>query len=497
MQVVVVDTVGGPGTRELGRALTERLVGEAVFDKVVPIEWAGREDRPGSVSWLADQLRHIDAVVTLPWTAQDPLKQLDDRWVERTQGLCEAIVDSGVDTLVYGSSALGYSPTLTDGPVDERWPMTGRLDTTASRHLAAADEDVEDFERDHPVVRVVRLRPSLVIDPKVPADGRRVVQLVAHLARVRVAKSPAVVQLLHVEDLIEAFRLALLESVSGPFNLGTQPVPMSRLADARFAVRPARGAPFGSPFPVSRPWLRLASASPVVDSLRAERELGWSPASPPDRIIGQWAARRANRGPRASTQDAGTVSRVAAPTQYEAGLHYFGQCVEAIRGEEWEKDAWPSATVAQIVAAAARDQYRVVLILEGVDEQEAERQLPADPLGDERSHGWKLAARRGQQAVREEAGDPSTRELWPERDAETLATAATDLVVRGWCVSRTIADPPPLDAGLLGLVRTQAAESGVDGAPIERLAADELFTMVCRRRPPIRRDEAPPLSRAV
>ncbi|MGH9029051.1 MAG: hypothetical protein ACRDV4_05500, partial [Acidimicrobiales bacterium] len=124
MQVVVVDTVGGPGTRALGHALSERLTGEAIFDKVIRVEWAGRGDAPGSVGRLADQLRRMDAVVTLPWTARDPLKQLDDRWVDRVRGLGDAVADSGVPAFVFGSSALGYSPTLTDGPVDERWPMT-------------------------------------------------------------------------------------------------------------------------------------------------------------------------------------------------------------------------------------------------------------------------------------------------------------------------------------------------------------------------------------
>jgi nucleoside-diphosphate-sugar epimerase len=95
-------------------------------------------------------------------------------------------------------------------------------------------------------------------------------------------------QAVHADDVGQAYRLAVVGDARGPFNLAADPVldadAVADLLDARQVRVPAGLLKAGAAAtwrlhlqPVSPGWLDLALQSPLLDTGRAQSELGWRP----------------------------------------------------------------------------------------------------------------------------------------------------------------------------------------------------------------------------
>ncbi|MFN2505794.1 MAG: hypothetical protein ABR540_16445 [Acidimicrobiales bacterium] len=96
-------------------------------------------------------------------------------------------------------------------------------------------------------------------------------------------------QALHTADVAEAYRLALVRPVRGAFNLASEPViipgragrhlrrPDCPAARRRSGCGDPRGLS-GSAGPTPPELVELFLILPLLDSGRAERELGWTPS---------------------------------------------------------------------------------------------------------------------------------------------------------------------------------------------------------------------------
>ncbi|HZG04040.1 MAG TPA: NAD-dependent epimerase/dehydratase family protein [Streptomyces sp.] len=319
LRVVVLGATGNVGT-----SVVERLGADPRVASVLGVarrtpdwhpprtEWAsadigaggdraGGDDSAGQAAEerLTDLFRGADAVIHLAWLLQ-PLRDPLTTWrtnVLGTARVLRAVAAAGVPALVYASSVGAYSPGPQDRAVDESWPTHGgRPDTAYCREKAYVERLLDGFERDHPEVRVVRMRPGFLFKRESAGEQRRLFMgpfLPQRL--IRPGLLPVVpdlpglrFQVLHTDDAAEAYRLAVTEPVHGAFNLAAGPVVdasvLAGLLDARVVrlpLGPARAA-------VAAAWrLRLAPASPelfdaflrlpVMDCGRAERELGWTP----------------------------------------------------------------------------------------------------------------------------------------------------------------------------------------------------------------------------
>ena len=458
MYVVIVDATSGRANRQLAETVEEHLSRDATFTRIIHLEWPmqGSESGPTATPVLVDHFKHSDAVVTLPVGGRDPREAIGPAWLARTAQLCDAVAEAAVGTLIYGSSALGYSPSLTREPVDEGWAMQGIPGYPLSQAIADADRFVGDFEREHTVIRVVRLRPALVLDAGSTAmtpPGRR--WWFRRRQRRRLGIGLEAVQAIGPSELAEAYRRALRASVSGPINVASG-----------FVTPRAAGEPRPGPT-ISPEWWRLARSGPVIETGRARRDLG---AAPPPVTASE------------EPTPAPPPQRPRFAPAYLAALEYFDKCVAGIGEAEWGLAAWPRTSVRQLVALAAQDQYRLALLLEGRDDQEVERELPGDPLGVEPADGWALAAERGRLAL--EAGPhPGS----PDPD-ELVFEEAANLVVRGWYLARAVDGPSSLDPELLGFLREAAASSGVlEAGTAAATPTDELLAAIATVRPPIHR----------
>lgn len=252
MRVVVVGATGNVGT-----SLLEALEPETRIDEVVAVA----RRAPGRTfarttfisadiasSDLVGILRGVDAVVHLAWLIQPGRTESITHRVNvaGSDRLFRAAVEANVPALLYASSVGAYSPGPKDRRVDESWPTEGIRSSFYSRHKVAVERRLDRLEREHPAMRVVRMRPGLIFKADAATEIRR---LFAGPLLPRSLLRPGLLpfvpdvdrlrfQAVHSRDVGEAYRCALLCDARGAFNLAADPpIGPPELADALGARR--------------------------------------------------------------------------------------------------------------------------------------------------------------------------------------------------------------------------------------------------------------------
>jgi UDP-glucose 4-epimerase len=304
------------GTGNIGLRVVEALVADPDVAEVVGLARRRPSIGPQGVRWVAvdltppapavpgpdpldDALRGADAVVHLAWLIQ-PSRDPARLWEVNAAGtarLLAAAARTGVGTFVHASSVGTYAAAPPGTAVDESWPTHGIATSSYSLAKAYCERLLDAFEADHPGRRVVRLRPSLVVQRPAAAHVRRLFVgglapdalfgAVPHLPVLPDVPGLAV-QLTHAEDVAEAFRAAVVRDVRGAFNLAAAPAltlpDVAELFGARAVPVPPRlaraliRASWSTRLlPIDVGWFDLALRTPLLRSDRAVEELGWSP----------------------------------------------------------------------------------------------------------------------------------------------------------------------------------------------------------------------------
>ena len=302
MRVVVTGATGNVGT-----SVVRGLADEPDVSSIVGLARRRPRIQAPKVEWavadvstdpLDDLFEGADAVVHLAWLIQPShdREALRATNVDGSRRVFEAVAAAGVPALIHASSVGAYSPGPKDEPVDESWPTEGVETSFYAQDKAAVERLLDDFERTHPSIRVVRLRPGLIfkgeaatgirrlfVGPFVPRVlfSRSAIPLVPKLARLRF-------QAVHSDDVAEAYRLAVVRDVDGAFNIAAGPVldseRLAELLDARpmplpgAVLRAAAAATWRARLqPTPEGWIDLALGVPIMDTARARKELGWTP----------------------------------------------------------------------------------------------------------------------------------------------------------------------------------------------------------------------------
>ena len=246
-------------------------------------------------------LQGADAVIHLAWAIQparerDTLRAIN---VEGSRRLFEAAAAAGVGAVVYASSIGAYSPAPgRERPVDESWPTGGIPTSFYSVDKAEVEGILSGFEREHPEIRVVRLRPALIFKRDAGSEIRRLFagpllpsRLVdPGLLPVLPWISGLRAQAVHSDDVAEAYRLAVENpDASGAFNIAADPVLEPESLGSGLGVK-VIGLPSGLVrsaaaasyrlrlHPTPEGWIDMATGVPLIDSTRAREELGWTPS---------------------------------------------------------------------------------------------------------------------------------------------------------------------------------------------------------------------------
>ncbi|MDP9021976.1 MAG: NAD-dependent epimerase/dehydratase family protein [Actinomycetota bacterium] len=303
MRVVITGATGNVGTSLIDVLGHEEQVTSIVGLARRPPAWQPAKTRWARADVAKDDLTtHFDAadvVVHLSWIFQpthDPLAT----WRTNVLGsirVFEAVAEAAVPALVYASSVGAYSPGPQHDRVDESWP-THALPTAAyGREKSYVERVLDTFERDQPGTRVVRLRPGFIFKRESASEQRRL--FAGPLLPNRLARPDLIpivpdlpglrLQALHTADAAEAYRLAIVRDVRGPFNIAAEPVLDPRALAELFDARPVK-MPVGALraamaaawrlhlIPASPMLFDLALSLPVMDTTRARTELGWEPS---------------------------------------------------------------------------------------------------------------------------------------------------------------------------------------------------------------------------
>src|SRR5699024_9393021 len=93
--------------------------------------------------------------------------------VAGTERILRAAIEAGVGRIAYASSVGAYSPGPKDRFVDESWPTEGIASSFYARHKAAVERQLDQLEREHPELSVVRMRPALIFKAQAATEIRR------------------------------------------------------------------------------------------------------------------------------------------------------------------------------------------------------------------------------------------------------------------------------------------------------------------------------------
>jgi UDP-glucose 4-epimerase len=247
---------------------------------------------------LVGCLQGADAVIHLAWAIHGPRDE-QAMWhtnVHGTAALLRAAAAAGVGALVMASSVAVYSPGPKDRRVDESWPTHGVPTSPYSRQKAYVERMLDTFEAEHEDIRVVRMRPGLLLKgdaasevlrmflgPFIPPTvlGRRLVPLFPNSDRLRF-------QVAHSLDAGEAFARAAVRPVRGAFNVAAEPVldgaAVARILGAHAVPVPPRVLQATAAVtwrlhlqPTDPGWVDLVFSAPLMDTDRIRRDLEWEP----------------------------------------------------------------------------------------------------------------------------------------------------------------------------------------------------------------------------
>jgi nucleoside-diphosphate-sugar epimerase len=298
VRIVVTGATGNVGTSVL-----EALARDPSIEEIVGIArrrpaWENPRTRFVTADVAEADLRpHFagaDAVIHLAWLIQPSrdARELERVNVHGSRKVFEYAAAAGVPALVHASSIGVYSPGPKDRPVDESWPRDGIATSFYSRHKAAAERTLDEFED---ALRIVRLRPALIFKREAAAGIRRLFAgpflptPLLHPKLLSLVPLPErlVLQAVHSKDVGEAYRLAATNpDARGAYNIAADPVLDPRALGARTLDIPPRVLRTLADLtwrarlqPTPKGWVDMGFAVPIMDSTRARTELGWTPAS--------------------------------------------------------------------------------------------------------------------------------------------------------------------------------------------------------------------------
>lgn len=243
---------------------------------------------------LAVTLGEVEAVVHLAAAAAGrrygPLKltreTMRDINVRGAQNVFTLAARRGVQRLILLSSAAVYRlDDLHRGSFTEHHPRGPLPGFAYAEDRVAVEDWLDGFEPEQPGLRVVRLRPHVILGPHAESYIKKLLRLPFYPA---LPDPQPLTQCVHEEDVAQAVRLALFSEARGAFNLATsdalplrdmqrllheRPVPLP-LGLAKTALGLAWRLSGNGAGPA---WLEGLRHHFALHSGRARRELGWKP----------------------------------------------------------------------------------------------------------------------------------------------------------------------------------------------------------------------------
>lgn len=293
MRRVLINGVGGVLGARVARRLCEdadvTVIGLSRYEPVAPL---------GRAEWLVAQLNGLQLVELLEAEQIDTVIQIDFAGTEApvssreaaiqqnvigTMDLLGACLRAGVQQVVVRSHSWVYGASpLNPMMIDERRPVARSGLRGFLRDLAEVEIFMGEFAEQHPDMRVASLRMA----PLVGGWSSLIDYFSQPWPRMLIGFDP-VIQLLSINDAVEALAHFALNPCSGPYNLaaddavcisqairlcGQLPSPTIESMIVRSKRDVSRDQP--QYWPVDVNFMRHTC---VVDTHRAKHEMGWAP----------------------------------------------------------------------------------------------------------------------------------------------------------------------------------------------------------------------------
>jgi UDP-glucose 4-epimerase len=299
-RVAVTGASGNVGTAVLRALEADDRVEEIVAIARRPPARSGPKTtwHAADVGWddLVPLFRGAGGVIHLAWAIQPShdAEAVHRTNVVGTRRVLEAAVEAKVPTVVAASSVGAYSHGA-GRTVDESWPAEGIPTAFYARHKAEEERLLAALAADQPQMRVAWLRPALTFQVESASEQRRLFAgplvpgflLRSKLWPLLPWPRGLRFQAVHADDAADAYRRALLQDAEGPYNIAAEPV-----IDADTLGRHVGARPLPLPPPALRAllagswrlrlqpseagWLDMALGVPLMETTRAESELGWT-----------------------------------------------------------------------------------------------------------------------------------------------------------------------------------------------------------------------------
>ncbi len=283
-------------TGYLGQLLVERLNSEGLGgDEILGLDLAGSGLPSSKMRWSRRDVRDpeivrdfdgVDLVVHLAFvveTMRDRALMYDVN-LGGSRNVLDACERAGVPNLIVASSVAAYG-VQGDRVITETTPLRGDKRSFYAHTKRLVEEELDTFEARNPNVRLVRLRPSVVLGPRCNTWAIASMASTGGLDTERGMRLPVV----HEQDVMDGIWSCIQRPLRGPMLLahrepltgqdlsrisGTKrrvisEAMLTRLADASFALGLSR---------MNRDWLVLTLNNAFrFDPSATERQLDWSP----------------------------------------------------------------------------------------------------------------------------------------------------------------------------------------------------------------------------
>jgi nucleoside-diphosphate-sugar epimerase len=273
----------------LGRPLVGALARDERVDAVVAVdlrtppggekvEPVRRDVRDPAIE---QDFRSADAVVHLAAVVLGRGNGAESVNVDGSRNVFAAAERAGVQTIVHASSAAAYGCSSDNHvPFTEDSPLRPVPPFYYPQTKVAVEGLLDELERRRPDLRIVRLRPVSNLGPGAPV-------MLLGRAFVTLSDFDPPIQFVWIDDTVAAFTAALHGSARGAFNVGAPGQVRSSEVAERLGVRSLRvpwrlarlaagaGSALRLPGGLHPGWADMGRYPIVVDTSRAERELGW------------------------------------------------------------------------------------------------------------------------------------------------------------------------------------------------------------------------------
>ena len=217
----------------IGQMLLERLAGKPELEKLTALDLRPPNPLPEKTEFipcdirdprLVEHLAGADIVVHLAFIVA-PIHDLQATYdinLRGTRNLLTAVEKTRPDKLVIASSvaAYGLQPRSVE-LIDENTPLRGDSSSYYNHSKRLVEEHLDIFEKRNPDIILTRLRPSILLGPRNHNFAHEIGKLPVALE----VREGLFLPVVHEEDVIEAFELAVERDAPGPFIISlTEPV---------------------------------------------------------------------------------------------------------------------------------------------------------------------------------------------------------------------------------------------------------------------------------